>query len=211
MDTVPEGSLVPQRGWWSRNWKWMVPVGCLGIVASCGCLGAVLAYAGFSSLSKMGAYTEAVALATGDAQVQRALGAPIDPGLPRQSSVSSNNGRTEARFTIPLDGPKADGTLQVDAEQAEGGAEWHYRKLAVEVEDGTVIDLRDDAPSAEPGEDEPGDEPGEDEPGDGPGEDGMPPPTPKPPVPPEPPFGAEPPGRDSDAPGEKKGDSDIEL
>ncbi|WP_163998129.1 cytochrome c oxidase assembly factor Coa1 family protein [Pyxidicoccus caerfyrddinensis] len=200
MDTVPEGSLVPQRGWWSRNWKWMVPVGCLGIVASCGCLGAVLAYAGFSSLSKMGAYTEAVALATGDAEVQRALGAPIDPGLPRQSSVSSNNGRTEARFSIPLDGPKADGTLQVDAEQSEGGAEWHYRKLAVEVEDGRVIDLRDDAPSAEPDEAEPGDEPEE---------DGMPPPTPKPPVPPEPPFGAEPPGRD--APADEKGDSDIEL
>jgi hypothetical protein len=202
MDTVPEGSLVPQPGWWSRNWKWVVPVGCLGIVASCGCLGAVLVYAGFSSLSKMGAYTEAVALATGDAQVQRALGAPIDPGLPRQSSVHSNNGRTEARFSIPLDGPKADGTLQVDAEQSEGGAEWHYRKLAVEVEDGTVIDLRDDAPAAEPGEEEPGDEPGE---------DGLPPPTPKPPVPPEPPFGAEPPGRDSDAPANEKDDSDIEL
>jgi hypothetical protein len=113
--------------------------------------------------------------------------------------VSSNNGRTEARFSIPLDGPKADGTLQVDAEQSEGGAEWHYRKLAVEVEDGRVIDLRDDAPSAEPDEAEPDEaEPGEDE---------LPPPTPKPPVPPEPPFGAEPPGRDAD----EKGDSDIEL
>lgn len=196
---------VPQRGWWSRNWKWVVPVGCLGFVASCGCLGAVLLWLGFSSLSKMGAYTEAVALATGDAEVQRALGTPIDPGLPRNSSVNSSNGRTEARFTIPLDGPQADGTLHVDAEQAEGGAEWHYRTLSVELEDGRTIDLREDAPEAP-------EAPGDEAPGGEPGEDGMPPPTPKPPVPPEPPFGAEPPGRDSEPdepPG--PGDSDIEL
>ncbi|QSQ23617.1 hypothetical protein JY651_01115 [Pyxidicoccus parkwayensis] len=199
MDTVPEGSHVPQRGWWSRNWKWVVPVGCLGALASCGCLGIGIAWFAYSSVSKMGAYTEAVSLATSDEQVRHELGTPIDPGLPRHSSVNSVNGRTEARFDIPLDGPQADGTLHVDAEQPESGAEWHYRTLSVELQDGRVIDLREDA--------EPGDEQEPDE------EDGqpLPPPTPKPPVPPEPPFGAEPPGRGSGTPDDDKGNNDIEL
>ncbi|WP_164009599.1 cytochrome c oxidase assembly factor Coa1 family protein [Pyxidicoccus trucidator] len=201
MDTVPEGNLVPQRGWWSRNWKWFVPVGgCLGLVASCGCLGAILVGVGFSSLSKLGAYTEAVAIATSDAEVRRALGTPIDTGLPKQSSVSSNNGRTDARFTIPLDGPEADALLRVDASQQEDGAEWKYRTLTVELEDGSLIDLREDAP--EPELEEPDDE------------DRAPLPSPKPPVPPEPPFGAEPPGRDTAEPAdgdEREGESDIEL
>ncbi|MFP2909122.1 cytochrome c oxidase assembly factor Coa1 family protein [Pyxidicoccus sp. 3LFB2] len=200
MDMVPEGNLVPQRGWWSRNWKWFVPVGgCLGLLASCGCLGAILLGVGFSSLSKMGAYTEAVALAQSDEEVRRALGTPIDTGLPRQSTVNSNNGRTDVRFTIPLDGPEADGLLRVDASKPEDGAEWRYRTLAVELEDGSVIDLRDDAPAPMPDEPE---------------EDLAPPPTPGPPVPPEPPFGAEPPGRDTVAPeGEDEGggESEIEL
>jgi len=200
MDTMPEGSLVPQRGWWSRNWKWFVPVGCLSLLASCGCLGAILLGVGFSSLSKVGAYTEAVAIATSDAQVRRALGSPIDTGLPQQSSLSSSHGRTQARFTIPLDGPEADGLLRVDAEQQEDSAKWRYSTLAVELEDGTLIDLRDDAPSP-PGQDAPEED----------SEEGLPqPPTPKPPVLPQPPLGAEPPGRDTAEP-PAKGDGDIQL
>lgn len=190
MNTMPEGSLAPQRGWWSRNWKWVVPVGCLGLLASCGCLAALLVGAGVSSLTKMGSYVEAVAIATNDAEVRRALGTPIDTGLPRQSSVNTTNGRTHARFTIPLDGPQADGDLHVDAEREDEG-EWEYNTLAVELEDGTRIDLRDDARPPR-GREEPA------------------PSTPRPPVPPEPPFGAEPPGRDTAEP-PREGGSDIKL
>jgi hypothetical protein len=185
MNTMPEGSLVPQQGWWSRHWKWVVGLGCLVPMLSCVCLSAGFLYLGLSSLTKLGAYTEAVAIATSDAEVRRALGTPIDTRLPKQSSVSTHNGRTEARFTVPLDGPLADGDLLVDAQEV-GDGEWRYRTLTVVVEDGTRIDLRDDAP-AEERED---------------------PPTP--PVPPEPPFGAEPPGRGEEAP-PREGDSDIEL
>ena len=138
--------------------------------------------------------------AANDAEVRRALGTPIDTKLPRQSSVNSNNGRTHARFTIPLDGPQADGVLHVDA-QKEGEGEWEYRTLAVELEDGTRIDLRDDAAPPR----------GPEEPDVGSEEQDLPPSTPKPPVPPEPPFGAEPPGRGTEEEPPREGDSDIEL
>lgn len=187
MSATPEGSLVPQQGWWGRNWKWVVPVGCLGLLASCGCLGFALVGLGVSSLSgNMGAYTEAVAIATNDAQVRKALGPPIKAsGLPKQTSVNSINGVTHARLAIPLDGANADGMLQVDA-QKEGDGDWHYNVLTVEVEDGTRIDLRDDAPDTRDALPD-GDDSG----------------APPPPI-------EEPPGRDGHKPEPGK-DSDIEL
>ena len=34
------GESVQNRGWWASNWKWVVPVGCFGLlvlmVAGCG-------------------------------------------------------------------------------------------------------------------------------------------------------------------------------
>ncbi|MEW6431176.1 MAG: hypothetical protein AB1730_06670 [Myxococcota bacterium] len=30
------GAPAPQQGWFSRNWKWLVGVGCLGVAGCCG-------------------------------------------------------------------------------------------------------------------------------------------------------------------------------
>ena len=35
MNYPPQPPQPPRRGWWSRNWKWAVPVGCLGSVQHC--------------------------------------------------------------------------------------------------------------------------------------------------------------------------------
>ncbi len=178
MDSMPEGSMAPQS-WWSRNWKWAAPIlGCLGLVASCGCLGALFLGWGLKSLGdNMGAYTEAVAIATSDDEVGAVLGQPLQAGMPRQTSVQSRNGRTHARLAIPLDGAKADGVLHVDA--VEEGNGWSYNTLAVELEDGRRIDLRDVAPGPMPGE---APEPPS-------GEDAPPPPPPAPPPAPKSPQG----------------------
>jgi hypothetical protein len=194
MDSMPGGSMAPQQSWWSRNWKWVLPVGCLGMLASCGCLGFAFLGWGLSTLGdNMGAYTEAVAIATGDDEVRAVLGPPVQGGLPSQTSMETRNGRKHARFAIPLDGTQADGVLHVDAEEDGGG--WSYQKLEVELQDGRRIDLRDVAPGPMPGgQDEAG------EPGPPSEEDGaLPPPPPGPPPPPEGP------------PGSGQGGSDINL
>jgi len=139
MDT-PDGNLAPQRGWWSRNWKWVVPVGCLGTLATCGCLFAVIFGAVFGAIKNTGAYTEAVAVALGDSEVQATLGTKIEPGFP-QGAVNSTNGRTRADLSISLDGDKADGVLRVEAEGNDSG--WNYSVLRVEVPGRQPIDLRD--------------------------------------------------------------------
>lgn len=185
MDSVPGDSMAPPQSWWSRNWKWAAPIlGCLGLVASCGCLGALFLGWGLKSLGdNMGAYTEAVSIATSDDEVRAVLGQPVQGGLPRQTSVQSNNGRTHARLTIPLDGAKADGVLHVDA--VEEGNGWSYSTLAVELEDGRRIDLRDVAPGPVP----------RDEPLDLPSDEDAPAPPPAPPPPPQGPPGN---GQESD-------------
>jgi hypothetical protein len=194
MDSMPEGSMAPPPSWWSRNWKWAAPIlGCLGLVASCGCLGALFLGWGLSTLGdNMGAYTEAVAIATGDDEVQAVLGPPVKGGMPRQTSMQTRNGRTHARFTIPLDGTKADGVLHVEA--TENDSVWSYTTLEVELADGRRIDLRDVAPGPMPGEREEPDEPSQ--------EDEALPPPPPPGAPPPPPEGP---------PGSGPGGSDINL
>src|SRR5438876_830195 len=45
---------IPQAGWWSRNWKWFVPVGCLSLLATCGCcIGGVflVGYQGYKGIN----------------------------------------------------------------------------------------------------------------------------------------------------------------
>jgi hypothetical protein len=182
MDT-PEGNLAPRRGWWSRNWKWVVPVGCLGTLATCGCLVAVIFGAVFGAIKNTGAYTEAVAIAVNDSEVQAVLGTQIETSLP-QGSVNSSNGSTRAELSIPLDGSKADGVLRVEAVDSGGG--WDYSVLRVEVPGQQPIDLRDKAGGSIPRE--------------LPTPDGPPPPMDEQ-VPPPAEEGAEP----------KEGDSDIKL
>ncbi len=139
MNTVPEGEMAPQRGWWSRNWKWVVPTGCLGLLLSCGCLGAVFIGAITQSLRGSGAVVEAVALAKQSPEVRQALGEPIEAGLMVQGSIQSSGGQGSADVTIPLDGPKADGTLRVEA--YKDGETWKFTTLQVEVPGQPPIDL----------------------------------------------------------------------
>ncbi len=139
MNTSPDGSMAPQRGWWSRNWKWVIPTGCLGLLASCGCLGGIFYWVISSTLKSSGAYVESVALASSDPRVQSALGTPIDPGFP-QGEVNTKGGRKTARLTIPLKGPQGEGTLYIEATSL--GEDWSYSVLQVQLPGQPTIDLR---------------------------------------------------------------------
>ncbi|RKH04168.1 hypothetical protein D7Y13_31930 [Corallococcus praedator] len=197
MPTMPEGDYapVPRQGWWNRNWKWAVPVGCLGLMGSCLCFVAIAIGYGYTSFRDMGAYTDALAQAQDDPQVQKALGSPFKPGFPSNTQVSTTNGRTHASFVVPLDGPKADGTLHAVADK--DGESWTFRTLYVELAGGGRVDLLDteapdDARDALPEDLDPH-EPEAPEPPEAP-EDDVEPRAPAAPLPPP----DKQPGRDSD-------------
>ena len=136
-------TTTPPATWWSRNWKWCVPVMAallLGLFAAfvLGILALV-----FGAMKSSGPYQHAMARAQADPAVTAALGTPIQAGWLVQGNFSSNGPDGEANLSIPLDGPKADGTLFVVAKKHAG--EWRYETLAVDVEGGERIVLVEEA------------------------------------------------------------------
>jgi hypothetical protein len=51
----------PQAGnWWNRNWKWFVPVGCLGVIVMLIGFGALIVYLIFGFVKSAETYKQAV-------------------------------------------------------------------------------------------------------------------------------------------------------
>jgi hypothetical protein len=123
----------PVRGnWWSRNWKWFVPAGCLSlIVLFAAFVGSILLVA-TTAMKSSDAYKEAVAKAQANPEVVEALGTPITTGFFTSGSVNTSGSSGDAKLSIPLSGPKGKATIQVEAKKSAG--EWAYSKLVVEVE-----------------------------------------------------------------------------
>lgn len=151
MNTSTDGSLVPQQGWWSRNWKWALPSGCLGLLLTCGCLGPLIFGATmWQSLRGTGVVVDAVAQAKQSVEVREALGEPIESStVPQQISINSSDEQGSARFTIGLKGPKASGTLYAEAYK-QGEEAWTFTTLKVEVPDHPVINLLGPTPEPAP-------------------------------------------------------------
>ena len=131
--------MAPRQGWWGRNWKWVVPTGCLGLLLSCGCLGALFFGLTYQALRGTGVFVEAVALAKQSPEVKQALGEPIEAGMMLQGSIQSNNDQGSASFSVPLEGPKAAGTLLVEA--YKDGEQWKFTTLQVELPGQDSINL----------------------------------------------------------------------
>jgi hypothetical protein len=86
-----------------------------------------------------------VALAKQSPEVQQALGQPIEAGLMIQGNIHSSGDQGSADVSLPLKGPKAEGTLRVEA--YKNGDTWKFTVLQVEVPGQPPIDLLGDAPA----------------------------------------------------------------
>ncbi|PTL83810.1 cytochrome c oxidase assembly factor Coa1 family protein [Vitiosangium sp. GDMCC 1.1324] len=148
MNTMTEGHLAPQQSWWSRNWKWVVPSGCLGLLLSCGCFTALIFGVTWQALRGTGVFVDAVAQAKQSPEVQQALGEPIEAGLMLQGSIQTHNDQGSANFSVPLKGAKTDGTLYVEA--YKNADTWKYTTLKVEVPGRPTIDLLGGEPEPPP-------------------------------------------------------------
>jgi hypothetical protein len=121
---------VQRRGWWRRNWFWVVPVGCLVPVAVCGGGIALIFALALGALKSSDAYKQAVAQAREHPAVQVALGTPITEGAFTSGSLNINNNAGEADLQIPLSGPKGSGSLHAVASLA--GGKWTFSSLVLD-------------------------------------------------------------------------------
>ena len=127
MTTPPTPSAPPLRpDWWSRNWKWFVPVLCL--VLATGFAGFVFALLGLMKSSD--AYQGAVFRINNSPAVAGALGSPVREGIFFTGNISINGSSGRADLAIPLSGPKGSATAYVLATKTLG--HWHFDRLVVE-------------------------------------------------------------------------------
>ncbi|QNH19476.1 Cytochrome oxidase complex assembly protein 1 [Xanthomonas sp. GW] len=151
LDTAAAAATPPlaaRRGWWSRHWKWAVPlvVMVLGAMLLASIAVFVLGIARVTKSSEP--YRVGLMAAQLDQRVIDALGAPVKDGIMPSGSISTSNGTGSANFSVSLHGARGNGTLYIEAERHAG--EWHYTTLQVLPDAGEAIPLLDDvAPDEE--------------------------------------------------------------
>ena len=120
-----------KRGWWSRNWKWFVPVGCLGMIAVVAVVIVLIVTLFFGALKSSDVYKQALAKAQANPTVISELGEPIEAGFFMSGSINVNGSSGDADIAIPISGPKKSATIYAVARKSAG--EWKYSRLEVEV------------------------------------------------------------------------------
>jgi hypothetical protein len=124
---------APARpNWFSRNWKWVVPVGCFGVVL----LGALFACAilslVFGMMKQSDPYQAAIQRAAASPTVVQQLGNPVSPRWWVSGNIQLNGSSGTADLTIPLSGPRGKATVYVIGQKSAG--RWTYSLMEVEVD-----------------------------------------------------------------------------
>jgi len=125
-----------KQGWWSRNWKWFVPVVCLGALVLCiGCivlLVVVIRGASSEIIKSTDVCQIAMTQLQANAQAVEALGTPVEIGAGVGGSYEVTGPSGSADLSIPVSGPKGSGTLYVVASKSAGIWRFDVLELAVE-------------------------------------------------------------------------------
>lgn len=141
MTPNPDAPVQPQS-WFSRNWKWLVPVGCLVPFLCCASFVGVT-YFGVTALIKNSTpFKDAITLAEKNADVRAALGTPLSAGLSATGSINETNGRGTADFTVGIEGPKGKGSMHVTGASGASGR-WELFIVDVDTDDGRTIHVVD--------------------------------------------------------------------
>lgn len=123
---------MQNKNWWEKNWKWFVPVGCLGtLVIFAGFVFVILSFV-FTMMKSSDAYRDAVAEARAYPPVQAAIGTPIEEGFFTTGNINVNGPSGHADLAIPVSGPGGKATIYAVATKSAG--QWTFTTLIVEIE-----------------------------------------------------------------------------
>lgn len=140
-------STAAPSSWLGRNWKWVVPVGCLSMLVVGLVLVAAMSYFMFGLIKHAEPYQHALSAAQTDSALVQVLGAPIQPGLTVKGGIHLTGDDGTADFSFPVHGPKGEATVFVAARRVR--AHWQYEVIEADVGRPQRIDLLD-ASSAPP-------------------------------------------------------------
>jgi hypothetical protein len=154
--THPPVTQEEPKNWWQRNWKWFVPVGCLGVLVLFAALLTLIGTLVFGMIKSSAVYKDALATTRSNPAVVQALGTPIEPGILVMGSINISGSSGNADLAIPISGPNGKGTIYAKATRAEG--KWTFSRLLVEIKESKEkIDLLEHGEDKEPPEELKGD------------------------------------------------------
>src|SRR5438105_9855802 len=137
MTYQPDMMYQPERkGCWGRNWKWIVPTGCLGLIILAVALAAGVFFFVVSAVKSSDVYRRALERAKADPAVVAELGQPISDGWLVRGTVETSGRYGHAKFQIPISGPKNSGTIYAEALKVRDlyeNDDWNVETLEVEV------------------------------------------------------------------------------
>jgi len=125
-----QDGVNPQKSWWGRHWKWVVPVGCIVPILGCGGLVVLLVAGVFGVLKTSDAYVQSLAAVRASTEVQTALGTPIESGTFVGGNISTTPSGGHADITYDVSGPRGSGSVHAIADKVNG--EWTFRSLDVQ-------------------------------------------------------------------------------
>lgn len=126
----------PRPNWWSRNWKWFVPVTGLLLLLVVIAFFASISAAVRGVMRNTEPYRFVMERVERDPRVGEALGKPISEGWMPTGNVKVHNGTGQCDLTVPLGGPKGKGSVRVIGTSAAGI--WTY----------TTVEFRPDGSGA---------------------------------------------------------------
>lgn len=121
-----------EQGWFARNWKWAVPVGCVGMLAMFAAFFASIFLVVFGAMRSSDAYQIAMSRARENPKVVEALGEPVEAGWFISGNINVSGPSGNASLSIPVSGPRGAGTVYLVAEKVAG--EWIFERLELELE-----------------------------------------------------------------------------
>jgi hypothetical protein len=139
------GQEQKPRGWWKRNWKWLVPTSFLCMfIFCCGCPVAIFVGIG-GIIRNSEPYLIAMEKIQASPEAQEAFGQPIHDNswiVLGEINKDLTNGSGNAELRWDLAGPKGKGKAYVKARMTDG--KWELETLEVILPDGKKIDLHDE-------------------------------------------------------------------
>ena len=141
----PPAVLPAHQRFIGRHWKWLVPVGCLGVLLLlAGFVGATLLFV-FSLVKSSDVYREAIRTVQAHPAARRELGDPIESGWFVSGSIQTSGPAGSADVSVPVSGPRGAGRLYAVATKSAG--RWEFSTLELEVDDRPGrVDLRSGPP-----------------------------------------------------------------
>ena len=118
------------KNWLARNWPWLIPAGCAGMVLLLVLVAAAIIFVAFAAVKSSDVYQQALVVIEKSPSIKQLVGEPVKAGFFIQGKVHTSNTGGEASFTIPVKGPEGKGVLHVEAQKQAGG--WRFTKLDFE-------------------------------------------------------------------------------